>query len=169
MPRMSSWTTTPSLLTSSACAENSSKSIRLLTRSRPCMEWATAGSSEHPPATADRRAHHAGAAVGGLPVRARTRDRIARLAGEIVARQCGHHRQCVVGAAATRVPRSRRYGEVRRQAGGLIRLSASQRALAGWLSRRLGGGGGTRTPADHHGLWRPRAGRVHRPILISLY
>jgi hypothetical protein len=32
---------------SNACAENSSKSIRLMP-SKPCTEWATAGSSEHP-------------------------------------------------------------------------------------------------------------------------
>ncbi len=42
---------------------------------RPSTEWVIAGSSEHPPAIADRRAHHFDPAVGGLPVRARTRER----------------------------------------------------------------------------------------------
>ncbi len=51
--------------------------------SRPSMEWVIAGSSEHPIPTADRRAHHPGAAVGRLPIRPRTRDRTAQLPGAI--------------------------------------------------------------------------------------
>ena len=92
--------------TSNACAENSSRSIRLSMPSKPCTEWATAGSSEHPPATVDCCAHHPGAAVGRLQVCRRARDRIARLAGTIVAGECRHHCQRAVCPAATGVPRS---------------------------------------------------------------
>src|SRR6266403_1571605 len=152
MPRTSCWTTIPSPLTSNACAENSSRSTRLLMRSRPCTEWAIAGSSEHSPAIVDRRAHHAGTAVGGLSICARTRDCAARLAGKVAACERRHHRQCLVGSAATRVSRSRRHSSVRRGPRGLVRLSSAQPTALGRLSRRLGRGGESHTLAHRHGL-----------------
>ena len=50
-------------------------STPISTPSKRCMAWVIAGSSEHPPSTADRRAHHPRAAVGRLPICARARER----------------------------------------------------------------------------------------------
>ena len=74
-------------------------------RFRPCTEWAIAGSSEHPLATADRRADHARSCRGpvvNMPVSSKTpcayrrRMRCESTADTIAQR--------ALGAAGTRVP-----------------------------------------------------------------
>ncbi len=142
---------------------------RLSMPSRPCTEWATAGSSEHSPAIADCRAHHPGAAVGGLSIRSRARD------AHCATRRKNHCwrapapspmrcRRSRSACSTTRSDTPRVFGQRR----GSVRLSAVDPTPARWLSRRLGHCGGSDAPAHRHGL--PQRGcRPGPPSAISIY
>src|SRR5579859_455310 len=130
MPPMWSWTTTPSHRTSNACGANFNRSMPHSTPFKRFTEWVIAGSSEHSTAIADCRAHHPGAALGGLPVRPGTRDRVAQLTGAIAAGERRYHGQCAVGAAAARVPRSQRLADILGGGGRSLCLSPGYAAAA---------------------------------------
>ena len=96
-----------------------SRSIRPSTPSRRFTAWATAGSSEHPLTTADRRIDHLDPAVGGLPVRSRARERAADGAGGRAGSERGHDRACTRRGAAAGVSRCGRHRAVLEEDGDL--------------------------------------------------
>ena len=139
-------------------------------RFKPSTEWAIAGSSEHPPSTADRRAHHPGSAVGRLPI-CRELETALRVSQENALEASADTIAHALSAQPARVFRDADDIEpFAQEHGDLYVFPLHRPALARRLSGGLGSAGGSRAAAERERATpaRLQAGYTERYLFLYL-